>query len=59
MNVSRNRFSSQRSRKQRTAAEVPAACAEAGLAFPDLTIDPSWDEFDFHGIYQEIAPLMC
>lgn len=46
-------------RQQRTGAEVAAAYAEAGLAFPELTIDAGWDEFDFHGIYNEIAPLMC
>jgi broad specificity phosphatase PhoE len=22
-------------------------------------VDEGWDEFDFHGIYKEIAPLMC
>ena len=46
-------------RQRQTAAGVAAAYAEAGLAFPGLTIDEGWDEFDFHGIYKEIAPLMC
>jgi broad specificity phosphatase PhoE len=46
-------------RQQQTAAGVSAAYAEAGLAFPELTIDAGWDEFDFHGIYKELAPLMC
>ena len=46
-------------RQQRTAAEVAAAYADAGRAFPELEIDAGWDEFDFHGIYDEIAPLMC
>lgn len=46
-------------RQQQTAAQVAAAYAEAGLAFPELTIDAGWDEFDFHHVYREIAPLMC
>ncbi|HEX8339065.1 MAG TPA: histidine phosphatase family protein [Pyrinomonadaceae bacterium] len=46
-------------RQQQTAAGVAAAYAEAGLAFPELTIDAGWDEFDFHRVYREIAPLMC
>ena len=46
-------------RQQQTAAEVAAAYAEAGLAFPTLSVDAGWDEFDFHHVYKEIAPLMC
>jgi broad specificity phosphatase PhoE len=46
-------------RQRQTAAEVAAAYDGAGLSFPEPTIDAGWDEFDFHGIYQELAPLMC
>jgi broad specificity phosphatase PhoE len=46
-------------RQQQTAAAAAAAYAAAGLAFPELSIDAGWDEFDFHGIYRELAPLMC
>ena len=46
-------------RQQQTAAGVAAAYAEAGLDFPGLSIDAGWDEFDFHHVYKEIAPLMC
>ena len=46
-------------RQQQTAAEVTAAYAEAGLAFPSLSVETGWDEFDFHHVYREIAPLMC
>ena len=46
-------------RQQQTAAGVSAAYAEAGLAFPELSIDAGWDEFDFHHVYRELAPLMC
>ena len=46
-------------RQRQTAAEVAAAYADAGLAFPELTPDAGWDEFDFHHIYKELAPLLC
>ena len=46
-------------RQQQTAAEVSAAYAEAGLDFPGLSVEAGWDEFDFHHIYKELAPLMC
>jgi broad specificity phosphatase PhoE len=46
-------------RQQQTAAGVAAPYAEAGLAFPGLSIDAGWDEFDFHHVYRELAPLMC
>jgi broad specificity phosphatase PhoE len=46
-------------RQQQTAEGVADAYAEAGLAFPQLTVDAGWDEFDFHHVYKEIAPLMC
>lgn len=46
-------------RQQQTAAGVSAAYAAAGLAFPPLSIDAGWDEFDFHHVYQELAPLLC
>jgi broad specificity phosphatase PhoE len=46
-------------RQQQTATGVAAAYADAGLAFPAPDIDAGWDEFDFHHVYREIAPLMC
>jgi broad specificity phosphatase PhoE len=46
-------------RQQQTGAAVAAVYAEAGLAFPELSIDAGWDEFDFHHVYRELAPLMC
>jgi broad specificity phosphatase PhoE len=46
-------------RQRQTAAEVSAAYARVGLPFPELTIEPGWNEFDFHHIYREIAPLLC
>jgi broad specificity phosphatase PhoE len=46
-------------RQQQTAAEVRAAYRDAGLTFPDLTLDSGWDEFNFQHIYDELAPLLC
>lgn len=46
-------------RQQETAAEVQAAYEAAGLAFPALAVETGWDEFDFHHVYEELAPLMC
>lgn len=46
-------------RQQQTAAEVVSAYADAGLAFPCLRVEEGWNEFDFHHIYGELAPLLC
>jgi broad specificity phosphatase PhoE len=46
-------------RQQQTAAGITAAYTEAGLTFPEISIDAGWDEFDFHHVYEELAPLMC
>lgn len=47
------------SRQQQTAAEVSAAYTNANLPFPELIVEAGWNEFDFHQIYREIAPLLC
>jgi broad specificity phosphatase PhoE len=46
-------------RQRETAAAVAGAYADAGLPFPELVTDGGWDEFDFHHIYGELAPLLC
>jgi broad specificity phosphatase PhoE len=46
-------------RQRQTAEGVARAYAEAGLAFPEVATKRGWDEFDFHGIYTELAPLLC
>lgn len=46
-------------RQQQTGAEVSAAYSDADLHFPKLVIEAGWNEFDFHQIYREIAPLLC
>lgn len=46
-------------RQQQTGTEVSAAYADAGLPFPQLIVEAGWNEFDFHQIYSEIAPLLC
>ena len=46
-------------RQARTANEVTAAYAEAGIPFPEVTLEPGWNEFDLDHIYRELAPVMC
>ena len=46
-------------RQQQTAAEVMAAYAGLGVAFPALTPDPGWNEFDLDHVYRELAPVLC
>jgi broad specificity phosphatase PhoE len=47
------------SRQQQTAAEVKAAYTASGAEFPDLEVDPGWNEFDLDRMYREMAPQMC
>jgi broad specificity phosphatase PhoE len=42
-------------RQQRTASLVAAAYRDAGSPFPDVAIDPQWNEFDLGAVYQQIA----
>jgi broad specificity phosphatase PhoE len=46
-------------RQRETADRVASAYSDAGLTFPDVSAEPGWDEFDFHHIYCELAPLLC
>lgn len=47
------------SRQQQTAAEVSRAYTEAGVSFPEVTVEKGWDEFDLHQMYRDIAPRLC
>jgi broad specificity phosphatase PhoE len=51
-------YAGELSRQQQTAEEVRAAYDEADAAFPELVIDPGWNEFDLDRMYREIAPQM-
>lgn len=46
-------------RQQQTAEQVAAAYADAEISFPEMSIDPGWDEFDLGRVYGEIAPRLC
>jgi broad specificity phosphatase PhoE len=46
------------SRQQQTSAEIGAACADAGVCFPEVCIDSGWDEFDLGRVYREIGPRL-
>jgi broad specificity phosphatase PhoE len=47
------------SRQQQTAEQVGAAYANGGVAFPIVSVDPGWDEFDLGRVYREIAPPLA
>lgn len=49
-------FSGELSRQRQTAE---AARAGYGEAFPEITPDPGWNEFDLDRMYREIAPQLC
>lgn len=46
-------------RQQQTAAEISAAYAGARVSFPEVAVDPGWDEFDLGRVYREIAPRLA
>jgi len=46
-------------RQQQTAEQLAAAYADAGIFFPEMNVDPGWDEFDLGRIYGEIALRLC
>jgi broad specificity phosphatase PhoE len=46
-------------RQQQTAEEARSAFEDAGVAFPSLTVDHGWNEFDLGRVYQEIAPQLA
>ncbi len=46
------------SRQQQTAEGIKEAYAIAGVAFPEVPVDPGWNEFDLARVYCEIAPQL-
>jgi broad specificity phosphatase PhoE len=51
-------YSGAMARQQATAAEVAAAYREAGADFPEVTLEPGWNEFDLDHIYRALAPKL-
>ncbi len=45
-------------RQQQTAEAVSSAYADADVFFPEVSVDPGWDEFDLGRVYREIAPRL-
>jgi broad specificity phosphatase PhoE len=52
-------YSGTQARQRQTLEEVGAGIRAAGLAFPEVTTDPGWNEFDLDLIYREMAPRLC
>ncbi len=46
-------------RQRQTAEEVWCAYRKAGVAVPEIVIDPAWDEFDLDGVLREMAPQLA
>lgn len=46
-------------RQAHTAAEVQAAYEAAGMPFPEVVVEPGWNEFDLDHIYRALAPQLC
>ena len=46
-------------RQRQTADGIGATYADACVAFPSVTVDSAWDEFDLGRVYREIAPRLC
>ena len=46
-------------RQTQTAAEVRAAYCNAGILFPEITVDCGWNEFDLTHVYRALAPRLC
>ncbi len=52
-------YSGALTRQRQTADEVLSAHSDAGAAFPELTVDPGWNEFDLDHVYSQLAPILC
>ncbi len=46
-------------RQKSTAEEVKAVYDEAGVPFPQIELEPGWNEFDLDHIYKALAPKLC
>jgi broad specificity phosphatase PhoE len=52
-------FSGALTRQRETASEMADAYARAGRRAPEITIDPTWNEFDLERVYEGMkAPLL-
>ncbi len=45
-------------RQRQTALAVAQAYKEAGLEFPEIVVDPCWNEFDLGAVYTALAPAL-
>jgi broad specificity phosphatase PhoE len=46
-------------RQLQTASGVKSVYDQADVAFPAITVDDQWNEFDLTGIYRELGPKLC
>jgi broad specificity phosphatase PhoE len=48
-------YSGALARQRQTASAVATAAGD----FPEIVVDPAWNEFDLDRIYRELAPILC
>ncbi|MBI1353772.1 MAG: hypothetical protein GC160_05450 [Acidobacteria bacterium] len=46
-------------RQRHTAELARQAYERAGEPFPQIVVDPQWDEFDLSRVFEELAPKLC
>ncbi len=46
-------------RQRQTALAAAEAYQEAGLPFPEIIVDPCWNEFDLGAVYTALAPALA
>src|SRR3954463_13985995 len=46
-------------RQRQTAEEVRQACLAAAAPFPQIEVEPCWNEFDLDHVYTGLAPQLC
>jgi len=52
-------YSGALARQRETAREVLGAMACAGVATPEIQVEPRWNEFDLDAVYEAIAPRLA
>ena len=52
-------YSGELTRQQQTAQEVREAAQSGGATFPDIQIEPRWNEFDLDEVYRSLAPQLA
>ena len=52
-------YSGSMQRQRQTGSAVKSVYDRAGVAFPEITVDDQWNEFDLTDIYRELGPKLA